>query len=471
MPTSSTRRRSLGAAVSVTLGLLLVGTSASVPAYADSFRAQQWHLDAMKADQMWRTSTGKGITVAVLDTGVDADHPDLLGQVVAGEDLSRGETGDAGVDYDGHGTGIAGMIAGTGKGNGGNGAFGLAPGVKILPVRLSDGEKAANRAESSERLFEEAAVGIRYAADHGAKVINVSQGGTAASAQLKEPSERLADAVEYALAKGSLVFAAVGNSGDTTNIVEYPAATPGVVGVAAIDRNGRRTSESEYGPQVDIAAPGMDIVHACGGKTGYCKSHGTSDATALASASAALIWSKHPNWTNNQVLRVILNTIGGIKDDKDKRSDFIGYGAVRPRVALTDPGDPGPADKFPMSDFPVAAKSPSGEASKGTGGGAAATDGASPAAAPASKDDSETGLWIGLGVAAVVVIGGAVAFGVARRRRRDARQLPPPGMPTPQQSYLGTPYGAQQPHGGQQQPYGSAAPAPNSNPDNPYRRS
>ncbi|GAA2338215.1 type VII secretion-associated serine protease mycosin [Streptomyces kunmingensis] len=428
MPTNSIRRRSLGAAASAALGLLLVGTAVSVPAYADSFRAQQWHLDAMKADQMWRTSTGKGITVAVLDTGVDANHPDLRGQVLAGEDLSKGLTGNEHADYDGHGTGIAGVIAGTGDGNGGNGAFGLAPGAKILPIRLSDGEKAANRAESSEWLFQEAAEGIKYAADHGAKVINVSQGGTAASEQLKDDVGQLSAAVDYALKKGSLVFAAVGNSGDTTNIVEYPAATPGVVGVAAIDKNGHRTSVSEYGPQVDISAPGEDIVHACGGKTGYCKSDGTSDATALASASAALIWSKHPDWTNNQVLRVILNTIGGVKDNNGKRSDYIGYGAVRPRIALTDPGNPGPADKFPMSDFPVAAESSPPAASKGAG--AEAGDDASPAASPASESsDGDTLLWVGVGVGAVLVVTAAIAIPAARRRRkaniRNAYQAAP----------------------------------------------
>ncbi|MFI7338493.1 type VII secretion-associated serine protease mycosin [Streptomyces sp. NPDC050085] len=441
MSTSSIRRRSLGAAASAALGLLLVGTAAAVPAHADSFRAQQWHLDAMKADQMWRTSTGKGVLVAVIDTGVDADHPDLRGQVLPGEDLSEGLSGDAHTDYDGHGTGIAGMIAGTGEGNGGQGAFGLAPGAKVLPIRLPNAEKANNQASADAQLFKAMATGIKFAADHEAKVINISQAAPKGSPELTA-------AVKYALEKGSLIFAGVGNDGNTTNRVQYPAATPGVVGVAAVDENGRRTSESEYGPQVDIAAPGKDIVHACGGRTGYCKSHGTSDATALASASAALIWSQHPTWTNNQVLRVILNTIGGVKDGKGKRSDYLGFGAVRPRIALTDPGDPGPADRFPMTDFPVGANSPSSEASKGSD--PAGTDGASPAASPGSKDDgSNTTLWIGLGAGAIVVAAVIAAVAVSRgRRRATARPTPPAGH----QVYAGQPpyppY--QQPYGGQQ---------------------
>ncbi|MFJ9035507.1 type VII secretion-associated serine protease mycosin [Streptomyces sp. NPDC102406] len=462
MPTNSIRRSTLGAATSAAIGLLLVGTAAVGPAYADSFRAQQWHLDAMKADQMWRTSTGKGVTVAVIDTGVKASHPDLSGQVLPGADLSTGLGGDEHTDYDGHGTGIAGMIAGTGAGNGGQGAYGLAPGAKVLPIRLPNAEKANNQASADAQLFAAMAKGIRFAADHDAKVINISQAAP-------EGTSQLTAAVKYALQKGSLIFAGVGNDGDTTNLVQYPAAPPGVVGVAAIDKNGRRTSESEFGPQVDIAAPGKDIVHACGGKTGYCKSHGTSDATALASASAALIWSKHPEWTNNQLLRVILNTIGGVTDDNDKRSDYIGYGAVRPRIALTNPGDPGPADKFPMPDYPVTARTPSADSAKGDGAEAsdqAAAPGGDRAAEETTKaDDSNTGLGIGVGVAAVVMIGAGAGFGLAKRRRRGDQQLPPPGAPM-QQPYAGrqpdAPYGGQQPYGNQQftsqQLYGPSVP-------------
>ena len=102
----------------------------------------------------------------------------------------------------------------------------------------------------------------------------------------------------------------------------YPAATPGVVGVGAIDKGGKTTAESQRGPQVDLAAPGEDIYAACTGGTQVCVSHGTSDATALASASAALIWSKHPDWTNNQVLRVLINTAGKAKSGKDRTASL-----------------------------------------------------------------------------------------------------------------------------------------------------
>ncbi|WP_332328199.1 S8 family serine peptidase [Streptomyces sp. WMMC940] len=162
-------------------------------------------------------------------------------------------------------------------------------------------------------------------------------------------------AVKYALDHGALIFAAVGNSGDADNTVYHPAATPGVVGVGAVGKDLSKTEESQYGRQVDLAAPGEETVQACTGKSGICTGHGTSPATALASASAALIWTKHPDWTNNQVLRVLLNTAGA-PTSGEKRNDHIGYGIVRPRIALTNPGDPGPADEYPLPDLAAATK-------------------------------------------------------------------------------------------------------------------
>ncbi|GAA5068347.1 type VII secretion-associated serine protease mycosin [Streptomyces similanensis] len=398
-------------------------------AHADSTRSQQWHLDAMHAEEMWRTSTGQGITVAVIDTGVDPANPDLKGRILDGKDLAPAERpGDEHTDYNGHGTGMAGLIAGTGAYGGGKGAFGLAPGVKILPVRMpapSDINGFAGPSYLSKA--------IRYAADSGAQVINISM-----TERLNSPE--LADAVKYALSHGSLIFAGVGNDGAKGNPVEYPAATPGVVGVAAVGKNLRRTSESEFGQQVDMAAPGDEMVHACGGRTGLCKGHGTSDSTALASASAALIWSKHPTWTNNQVLRVMLNTIGGPTDGA-KRNDSIGYGIVRPRIALKDPGDPGPADVYPLPDLAAAASpSPSPKSSDPKGGSGSVPDKNTPAPS-AAKDDGDGGsgkLWTALGAGAVVVLGGAAVAFVLVRRQRSAGRLSREQAATAATAYLNT---------------------------------
>ncbi|MGW2256982.1 type VII secretion-associated serine protease mycosin [Streptomyces sp. NPDC001780] len=384
------------------LGALLAA-SVTAPAYADSIRSQQWHLDAMKADEIWKITKGRGITVAVIDSGVDDTIPDLRGQVLKGKDLATEDAGDEHTDYDGHGTGMAGLIAGTGESSGGEGAFGLAPEVKILPVRVPGSSSNESQADGVKRFNASVPTAIRYAADSGAKVINMS-------IRTYEGSPQMTEAVRYALRKGALIFAGTGNDGVSTQV--YPASTPGVVGVGALDKEGQKTKESQYGPQVDISAPGEEMVHACGGTTGLCTSHGTSDATAIASASAALIWSKHPDWTNNQVLRVMLNTVSGPTDGV-KRNDYVGYGAVRPLRALTTPGDPGPADEYPLPDLAEAEASASSSAAAGDNDAQAA-----PSTVAAEADEGGgAGLWIGLGVGAAVVLGAAVAVPVIRSRR------------------------------------------------------
>ncbi|MFE4615621.1 type VII secretion-associated serine protease mycosin [Streptomyces sp. NPDC056747] len=390
--------------------MLLVGI-ASVPAQAAGIRDRQWHLDAMGAEEIWQLSTGKGVTVAVIDSGVEDNHPDLQGQVLDGKDLAPKAPGDEHTDVEGHGTGMAGIIAGTGKANGGVGAFGLAPGVKILPVRLPAADQDRSMADADAEFNKLAPEAIRFAVDSGAKVINISQGA-------RSGSQKLTDAVKYALDKGALVFASVGNSADKGNVVEYPGATPGVVGVGAVDNKGKHVPMSQHGDQVDIVAPGKDIVAACD-DGGVCKSSGTSDATALASAAAALLWSKHPDWTNNQVLKVMLNTIS--KPTGGERSDFLGYGALRPLRTLKTPGDPGPADVRPIDDLTeVATATPSAtETLPPADPGPVETTTVAPAPAPqaAAEEGGNTGLWIGLGIGAAVLLGAGVAVSVLRSRR------------------------------------------------------
>ncbi|MFF3649507.1 type VII secretion-associated serine protease mycosin [Streptomyces sp. NPDC002181] len=387
-------------ATAALVGLLLAGVAAT-PAHAGTIRSQQWHLDAMKADEIWKITTGKGITVAVIDTGLKR-IPELQGQVVPGAVFPVGDApGDQDNDYDGHGTGISAMIAASGKHPSGDGAYGLAPGAKILPIRVPDTLEGSNTPSI--------VAAIRYAADSEAKVINISL----ATGGKPEDDRDRAEAVKYALSKGKLIFAGVGNNGNSTNRLLYPAGTPGVVGVGAVDATGEPTKESQHGSQVDFSAPGMDIVTACTGKTGLCKTHGTSDATALASASAALIWSAHPDWTNNQVLRVLLNTAAKPVDGS-ARNDFIGYGIVRPRVALDTPGDPGPADVFPLPDLAAAdgknSPTPSADGKK--------PESSAPAPQAAAKKDGGGGLlWIGLGLGACVLIGGAVTVVAVRHRK------------------------------------------------------
>ncbi|HEY8987122.1 MAG TPA: S8 family serine peptidase, partial [Streptomyces sp.] len=172
-----------------------------------------------------------------------------------------------------------------------------------------------------------------------------------------------------------------------------------------------------------------DMVHACGGKTGLCTTSGTSDATALASASAALIWSVHPTWTNNQVLRVMLNTIGG-PTDGSKRNDAIGYGIVRPRIALKTPGDPGPADVYPLPDLAEAEAQQSATPTP-----APSAKESEPAKAASTGDGGTPWLGLGLGAGALAAAGIAAAVIVRKRRTPTTPHL----SPAPQQQGFGPP--------------------------------
>jgi type VII secretion-associated serine protease mycosin len=422
--TSSKRLVRPTAVASAALGLLLVGLAAT-PAHADTVRSRQWHLDAMKASEIWKTSTGKGITVAVIDSGVDDTLPDLKGQVLKGKNYSS-MSGDENNDIADHGTGIATLIAGTGGRGTATGSFGLAPGTKIIPIRMPYADEKFGQGDARKEYARQMTEAIRFAADSPAQIINISMG------QRDSGSAELTDAVKYALDKNKLIFAAVGNTGDTTNVAEFPAATPGVVGVGGVDKKATWWKKSQTGPQVDLAAPAVKTLAACS-PTLLCDGDGTSNATALTSASAALIWSKHPDWTNNQVLRVLLNTTSK-PDNGAKRSDYIGYGVVRPRMALKTPGDPGPANEFPLPDLAAAApKSPSPEPSRAAGGSETGKDQPAATAPAASKDDSNTGLWIALGLGAVALVGAAVAIPLLRSRRRNTAPPPVPASVNPYQ--------------------------------------
>ncbi|GAA2455723.1 type VII secretion-associated serine protease mycosin [Streptomyces glaucus] len=452
MRTSGSGKRTLRSlsAVSAALGLLLVGVAAT-PAHAESVRARQWHLDAMQANEMWKVSTGRGVTVAVIDSGVDRSLTDLKGQVLDGKDFSN-QRGNEHTDLAGHGTSIAALIAATGARGSVSGSWGLAPGAKILPIRMRYGTEGYGRVDTGAEYARVLSQAIRYAADSEAQIINISMGASNAPGRKNVSTPELAAAVTYAIDKGKLIFAAVGNSGDRSNLPEYPASTPGVVGVGAITEKIERASFSQHGAEVDVTAPGDNMVHACLGGTQVCETEGTSDATAIASASAALIWSKHPDWTNHQILRVLINTMKGNEESWTRNDDF-GYGIVRPRVALQNPGDPGPADEYPLPDLAAAATSaapsPTASSTAGSAGDEKADKKASAAASPGESDDSQAPLWIGLGIAAAAALGAAVAIPVFRSRRR--RSVPTPAAPPLPPTY--SPYSPSQQYPSYGQPH------------------
>ncbi|MGW2746348.1 type VII secretion-associated serine protease mycosin [Streptomyces sp. NPDC001450] len=322
------RVRVTGPAVS----LLLAGSLVLLPsaaAHADGIRAQQWGLSALHLDEAWRTTKGQGVTVAVLDTGVEADHPDLAGNVLSTKDMIGFGAGPGDRTWARHGTAMAGIIAGHGHGPGNSeGVMGVAPQAKILPVRviLEDGDPA--RAKARTTRGNALADGIRWAADHGADVINLSLGDDSNSAH-PEPSED--EAVQYALKKGVVVVASAGNGGDKGDHVSYPAAYPGVIAATAVDKFGTRASFSTRRWYAAVSAPGVNVVIADPDHK-YYEGWGTSAASAFVSGAAALIKAAHPALTPAQIKKLLEDTardapVGG-------RDDSRGFGMIDPAAAL-----------------------------------------------------------------------------------------------------------------------------------------
>ncbi|MGW4163541.1 S8 family serine peptidase [Streptomyces sp. NPDC004788] len=374
-------------------------------AQADDMRSRQWYLDAMKADQMWKVATGKGITVAVLDTGVDSTLPELQGKVLPGRDFDLGGPGRVDdKDTDRHGTNMALAIAGSGADGG---VKGIAPDATILPVR---------NGAASNFGWETAYKGVRYAVDNGARIINISQAGPA----LPEETADWQATVDYARKRGVLIFAGSGNDGSNGPV--YPAAIPGVVAVGALDTKGKVAKFSNFGRHLALAAPGVEIPGRCtNDKHKFCAGQGTSQATAIASGVAALIWSAHPDWTGNQVLRVMLETAG---HNGPVPSKYIGYGSVRPaQVLLEGKGDPGDPNVDPLLAAQASA-TPSQAPSKSPTSQSPQTS-PSPentGAAAAEPDESGFPLWAvaASAIAVVALVGIVVAVVVRRRASTDA---------------------------------------------------
>ncbi|MFH8801638.1 type VII secretion-associated serine protease mycosin [Streptomyces sp. NPDC017936] len=316
-------------------GLLCCLLAASVallpaaPAHADSIRDQQWGLEALHTDEVWQTTKGAGVTVAVLDTGVESDHPDLDGNVLAGKDLVGFGAGPGDRAWARHGTAMAGIIAGHGHGTAdADGVLGIAPEAKILPVRviLEDGDPARTKARNTRGNA--LAEGIRWAADQGADVINLSLGDDSASAH-PEPAED--EAVQYALKKGSVVVASAGNGGEKGDHISYPAAYPGVIAATAVDRYGTRASFSTRRWYATVSAPGVDVVIADPDHR-YYQGWGTSAAAAFVSGAVALVKAAHPGLTPAQIKKLLEETARN--SPTGGRDDSRGFGLVDPAAAI-----------------------------------------------------------------------------------------------------------------------------------------
>ncbi|MEZ3178935.1 type VII secretion-associated serine protease mycosin [Streptomyces pimonensis] len=323
-----TGRRPAAAALGGLLAAALVLVPATA-AHADGIRARQWSLEAMHTEEAWRTTKGAGVTVAVLDTGVEADHPDLDGNVLTGKDLVGFGASEGDRAWARHGTAMAGIIAGHGHGPGNaDGVMGIAPEARILPVRviLEDGDPS--RAEARRTRGNALAEGIRWAADHGADVINLSLGDDSASAH-PEPGED--QAIQYALRKGVTVVASAGNGGEKGDHVSYPAAYPGVIAATAVDRYGTRAPFSTRRWYATVSAPGVDVIIADPDHK-YYEGWGTSAAAAFVSGAVALVRAAHPDLTPAQIKRLLEDTARNAP--VDGRDDSRGFGFVDPAAAI-----------------------------------------------------------------------------------------------------------------------------------------
>lgn len=255
-------------------------------AKGDPYASQQWHLEAARLPEAWSLVEADGIRVAIVDTGVEADHPDLMSSLVPGWNARDGSADTS--DDHGHGTAIAGVVA-AGVGNG-LGVAGAAPGARILPVKALGADGTG--------WLSDVAAGIVWAADNGARVIVVAAGSRA-------PLRLLADAVAYADAKGALVVAAAGNAG--ADAVDHPAADPGALAVAAVNAQGALAAWSNHGAAIRLLAPGEDILTTARGG-GYADASGTSLSAGIVGGVAALLFAQTPDASPEAITRRLLES-------------------------------------------------------------------------------------------------------------------------------------------------------------------
>ena len=317
----------------------------------DDVRQHEYWLTDYRIVDAWKQSTGSGVTVAVIDTGVDGTHPDLVDNVLEGYDAS-GEGSPNGWQGLGvepmHGTEVASLIAGHGHNVSGipkiagqpgkpAGVIGVAPDAKILPISLN----MVSNAEKS--IDEQIPAAVRYAVDHGAQVINLSIG----SNKTTWPKS-WDDAFAYAEEKGVVVVASAGNRGSGITQVGAPATIPGVLTVGGVDRQ-REASKgsSTQGISIGVTAPSNDMIAAAPGNK-YMIWSGSSASAPLVSGLAALIKSKYPNLSAAQIIQRITESA----DDTGAagRDPVYGFGIINPLMAL-DPSTPQDATENPLGSL------------------------------------------------------------------------------------------------------------------------
>ncbi|MDZ4045117.1 MAG: S8 family serine peptidase [Rhodoglobus sp.] len=311
-------------AASVTLALVATVAFGAVPAQADAVRDGEYWLDEYGIRQAWATTQGAGITIAVIDTGVDGTVAELRGAVVGGADFSglgssNGQTpvGSTGSD---HGTMVASLAAGRGTGAD-SGVIGSAPAASILSVSIGFGEGATS---SDDQI----AAAVRWSVDNGADIINMSL-----TRNTIDWPESWDDAFLYAAENNVVVVAAAGNRGSGTTQVGAPATMPGVLTVAGVDAGGEASFDaSSQGITISVAAPSENLVGVVPGG-GHVRWNGTSGAAPIVSGIVALVMAAHPGLDAANVINRIVATA---RDAGTPGSDPIyGFGLVDAAAAVT----------------------------------------------------------------------------------------------------------------------------------------
>jgi type VII secretion-associated serine protease mycosin len=362
----------------------------AAPAHADRIRDDQWHLRYLKVADAHKLTQGEGVTVAVIDTGVDP-HPDLRENLLPGIDTINAGSGDGRQDSDSHGTGMAGLVGAHGDSS--NGALGIAPKAKILPIRY-----ATSPGDGDPDKF---ADGIDWAVTQNARVISASVGGST--------SPRLTQAVKAAIDADIVIVAAAGNDPPDYGIT-FPAYLEGVVAVGASDRNGSRAAISVKGNKMGILAPGVDIYStSTGGR--YGRGTGTSPSTAIVAGAAALIRSRYPDLSAEEVVHRLTAT--AVDKGPPGHDDEYGDGVLDLMAALT-------------ADVPPLAASPSAGASASVSPTAGPTATAAPPVAAPRGMSTGTLLTVFAGFLALAIV---IALLVVRSHRRAAGRGAPPVDP------------------------------------------
>ena len=314
-------------AVAAVAVLLLSGSSAPSVVRTDYIRSGEYWLDQYGISSAWSTTEGKGITIAVIDTGVDGTVPDLSGAVTGGIDYSglgaaNGQTPVGDPSERDHGTMVASLAAGRGSA-GAAGLIGVAPQANILSVSIGFGASATN---SDDQIAE----AVTWAVDHGANIINMSL--TRNTLAWPESWDK---AFLYAMQHNVVIVAAAGNRGSGTSEVGAPATMPGVLTVAGVDRNEQASvNASAQGITIGVSAPSEQLLGAVPGG-GYVEWDGTSGSTPIVAGVVALVMAAHPGITAANAINRVISTAtdaGAVGVDP-----IYGYGLINAAAAVRDP--------------------------------------------------------------------------------------------------------------------------------------